>query len=53
MATPDKLIESRKDIFGGTPVFKRTRVPVSTFLEYQEAGHSLHELLEDFTTVTK
>lgn len=53
MATPNNLIERRKDILGGTPVFKDTRVPISTFFEYLEAGHSLNEFLEDFPTVTK
>jgi uncharacterized protein (DUF433 family) len=53
MATPNNLIERLKDILGGTPVFKGTRVPISTFLEYLEAGHSLNDFLEDFPTVTK
>ncbi|CAN5200241.1 hypothetical protein BH23BAC3_BH23BAC3_28580 [soil metagenome] len=53
MADLNSLIERRNDILGGTPVFQGTRVPVSTFLEYLEAGHSLHEFLEDFPTVTK
>lgn len=37
----NNLIERRKDILGGTPVFKGSGVPVSTFIEYLEAGHSL------------
>jgi len=53
MADPKHLIERRNDILGGTPVFKGTRVPVSTFFEYLEAGHSLHDFLEDFPTVTR
>lgn len=53
MATPNNLIEKRKDILGGTPVFKGTRVPVSTFFEYLEAAHSINEFLEDFPTVTR
>jgi len=53
MASLNNLIERRQDILGGTPVFKGTRVPVSTFLEYLEAGNSLNEFLEDFPTVTK
>lgn len=53
MINKDKIIERRKDILGGTPVFKGTRVPVSTFFEYLEAGHSLSEFLEDFPTVKK
>lgn len=53
MASYNNLIERRKNILGGTPVFNGTRVPVSTFLEYLEAGHSLNEFLEDFPTVTR
>ncbi|WP_340103543.1 DUF433 domain-containing protein [Rhodohalobacter sp. 8-1] len=53
MSTPKNLIERRNDVLGGTPVFKGTRVPVSTFFEYLEAGHSLNEFLEDFPTVTR
>jgi uncharacterized protein (DUF433 family) len=52
MSSTGKLIEQRKDILGGTPVFKGTRVPVQTFLEYLEADHSIHEFLEDFPTVS-
>jgi uncharacterized protein (DUF433 family) len=53
MTVSNNVIERRKDILGGTPVFKGTRVPVSTYIEYLEAGHSLNEFLEDFPTVTK
>lgn len=53
MSSPKKLIERRKDILGGTPVFKGTRVPVQTFFEYLEADHSIREFLEDFPTVSR
>ncbi len=53
MTDLNSLIERQKDILGGTPVFKGTRVPISTFFEYLEAGHSLPEFLDDFPTVTK
>lgn len=48
----EKLIERHKDILGGTPVFRGTRVPVKTFFEYLEKDHSLNEFLEDFPSVT-
>lgn len=48
-----KLIEQRKEILGGTPVFKDTRVPVKTFFEYLEADHSIQDFLEDFPTVSR
>ncbi len=53
MNSPNTPIEKNSDILGGTPVFTGTRVPVSTFFEYLEAGNSLHDFLEDFPTVTK
>lgn len=53
MSPSKKLIEQRKDILGGTPVFKGTRVPVKTFFEYLEADHSIHEFLEDYPTVSR
>jgi uncharacterized protein (DUF433 family) len=52
MNSSEKLIEQRKDILGGTPVFKGTRVPIQTFFEYLEGDHSLQEFLEDFPTVS-
>lgn len=53
MSPANKLIEKRKDILGGTPVFKGTRVPVKTFFEYLEADHSIQEFLEDYPTVSR
>ncbi|PAU94977.1 hypothetical protein CK503_05795 [Aliifodinibius salipaludis] len=53
MSPAKKLIEQRKDILGGTPVFKGTRVPVKTFFEYLEADHSIPEFLEDYPTVSR
>ncbi|MEX2641694.1 MAG: DUF433 domain-containing protein, partial [Balneolales bacterium] len=53
MNASENLVERRKDILGGTPVFKGTRVPVKTFFEYLEAGYSLNGFLEDFPTVSR
>ncbi|MCW9708144.1 DUF433 domain-containing protein [Fodinibius salsisoli] len=53
MSLSNKLIEQRKDILGGTPVFKGTRVPVKTFIEYLEADHTVQEFLEDYPTVSR
>lgn len=53
MSSSEKFIEQRKDILGGTPVFKGTRVPVQTFFEYLETDHSIQEFLEDFPTVSR
>jgi uncharacterized protein (DUF433 family) len=39
MATAKQsLITSTPDILGGTPVFRGTRVPVQTLIEYLEGG---------------
>jgi len=46
-------IHSDPEILGGTPVFRGTRVPVKTLLDYLEGGHSLPEFLDDFPTVSR
>lgn len=51
MATTTLPYHSDPEILGGTPVFVGTRVPVSTLLEYLEAGDPLDEFLEDFPSV--
>jgi uncharacterized protein (DUF433 family) len=53
MSPTKELIDQRKDILGGTPVFQGTRVPVRTFFEYLEADHSIQEFLEDYPTVSR
>jgi uncharacterized protein (DUF433 family) len=40
-------------IMGGTAVFRGTRVPVQTLLDYLEAGDSIDEFLEGFPSVTR
>ena len=47
------LITSTPDILGGTPVFSGTRVPVQTLIEYLEGGHSIHEFLDGFPSVSR
>lgn len=46
-------ISRSKDVMGGTAVFRGTRVPVQTLLDYLEAGNSIDEFLEGFPTVTR
>jgi uncharacterized protein (DUF433 family) len=48
-----KVIETSAEIMGGTPVFKGTRVPLQTFIDYLEAGDSTNDFLSDFPTVSK
>lgn len=38
---------------GGTAVFRGTRVPVQTLLDYLESGDSIDDFLEGFPTVTR
>lgn len=40
-------------ILGGTPVFRGTRVPFQTLLDYLEGGQTLNDFLDDFPTVTR
>lgn len=46
-------ISQSREVLGGTPVFKGTRVPIQTLIDYLEAGDSVSDFLEDFPTVSK
>ena len=37
----------------GTPVFRGTRVPVQTLVDYLEGGDSIEDFLEGFPTVSR
>jgi len=52
-SSPDQIITQDSAILVGTPVFRGTRVPFQTFLEYLESGQTLDEFLDDFPTVTR
>ena len=47
------LITIDPEILGGTPVFRGTRVPVKTLLQYLENNYSLQEFLECFPSVSR
>jgi len=49
----DQVILADPDILAGTPVFRNTRVPFHTLLDYIEEGHTVDEFLDDFPTVNK
>lgn len=51
--TKQSLITATPDILGGTPVFRGTRVPVQTLIEYLEGGQTIDEFLDGFPTVTR
>jgi uncharacterized protein (DUF433 family) len=48
-----QLIVKDRDILGGVAVFRGTRVPFQTLLDYLEGGQSLDEFLDDFPTVSR
>jgi uncharacterized protein (DUF433 family) len=47
------VIIRNPDILGGTPVFRRTRVPIQTLFDYLEGGETLEDFLQGFPTVTR
>jgi uncharacterized protein (DUF433 family) len=53
MASSQSVIARDPEILGGTPVFRGTRVPFQSLLDYIEGGQTLDEFLDDFPTVTR
>ena len=53
MAQQNDIIVKNRKILGGTPVFRGTRVPFQSLLDYLEGGQTLDEFLDDFPTVTR
>ncbi len=47
------VIAVEPEIMGGTPVFRGTRVPMQTLIDYLEAGDSITDFLEGFPSVSK
>ncbi len=47
------LIISDPEIMGGTPVFKGTRVPVDSLLDWLEDGYTIDDYLYSFPSVSK
>jgi uncharacterized protein (DUF433 family) len=47
------IIVKDREILGGTPVFRGTRVPFQALLDYLEGGQTLDEFLDGFPTVTR
>ena len=45
------VIVTDPEIMGGTPVFKGTRVPLQTLVDYLEGGESIHDFLAGFPSV--
>ncbi len=53
MVRSNNVITHDPAVLGGTPVFRGTRVPFQTLLDYLEGGQTLNEFLDDFPTVTR
>ncbi|CAN5459791.1 hypothetical protein BH23BAC3_BH23BAC3_30990 [soil metagenome] len=49
----NKIISRNKEILGGTPVFKGTRVPAKALWDYLKAGDTVENFLEDFPSVER
>lgn len=49
----NEFMQQSKNILGGVPVFKGTRVPIKNMIDYLEAGDSIDVFLNDFPTVKK
>ena len=52
IALGDYIVTDR-EILGGEPVFRGTRVPVVSLFEHLESGCPLDEFLENFPTVSR
>lgn len=48
-----EIIIRNPQIMSGTPVFRGTRVPFQTLLDFLEGGETLDEFLDNFPTVTR
>lgn len=49
----ENVIIKDPNILGGIPVFRRTRVPFQSLLDYLEEGQTLDDFLADFPTVSR
>jgi uncharacterized protein (DUF433 family) len=47
------VVQSDREILGGTPVFRGTRVPLRNLIDYLEKGYGLDEFLDAFPTVSR
>ena len=49
----DTVIVRNPEVLSGEPVFRGTRVPFRSLIDYLEHGHTLDQFLEDFPSVTR
>jgi uncharacterized protein (DUF433 family) len=50
---PDSVIIQDPEILSGEPVFRGTRVPFQTLLDYLEGGETLDEFLTQYPGVSR
>jgi uncharacterized protein (DUF433 family) len=53
VANSQSVIIQDPEILSGEPVFRDTRVPFQTLLDYLEAGDTLDEFLEQYPGVSR
>ncbi|MHB8526675.1 MAG: DUF433 domain-containing protein [Candidatus Acidiferrales bacterium] len=53
MTMSGNVLVKDQNILGGVPVFRRTRVPFQSLLDYLEGGQTLDDFLNDFPTVSR
>ena len=53
MNMSNSVININKNILGGTPVFRGTRVPIQNLFDYIEGGFTIDEFLDGFPSVTR
>ena len=53
MKTKTHVVNINPEVMGGTPVFRGTRVPVQTLIDYLEGGETIDDFLKGFPTVTR
>jgi uncharacterized protein (DUF433 family) len=49
----ESVVSIDPEIMSGTPVFRGTRVPVQTLIDYIEGGDTIDDFLEGFPTVSR
>jgi uncharacterized protein (DUF433 family) len=47
------VLSRSPDVMGGAAVFRGTRVPVQTLLDYLEAGESIDDFVDGFPSVSR
>ena len=47
------VVHSDPEISGGTPIFRRTRVPVRSLFDYLKGGETIEQFLDQFPSVSK